>query len=108
MNSPEFKLPPQPYPEHMKAIDLMIAHAIQRIEAIKTRDRITESPNPYGSTGKLTPKQRRTIASIGYRLTAAEIAERYGIHEHTVQYIRSKYGLTSGRRWGNQHTREER
>lgn len=105
MTSRDFELPQPPWPEHTAAIDLMLAHTRQRIEAIKTRDRISESPNPQGSIGKLTPKQRRTIASIGYRLTAAEIAERYGVCQDTVQYIRKKYGLTSGKRWGNQHSR---
>lgn len=107
MTSRDFALPDPPWPEHTRAIDLMLAHTLQRLEALETQDNIAESPNPYGSTGKLTPKQRRTIASIGYRLTAAEIAARYGICEGTVQYIRRKYGLTSGKKWGNQHGKGE-
>lgn len=105
MTSRGFELPPPPWPEHTKAIDLMLAHTRQRIGAIKTRDRVSPCPNPYGSAGKLTRKERRVIASMGYRLTAAEIAVRYGVCEGTVQDIRRKYGLTSGKRWGNQHGR---
>lgn len=108
MTEPEFQLSPQPYPEHMKALDLMIAHTLQRIVALQTRDRIAECPNPYGRIGKLTRRERDTIVSTGHSLTAAEIAARYGICEGTVQYIRKKYGLTSGRRWGNQHGKGER
>lgn len=101
-------LPAPPWPEHTRAIDLMLGHTLQRLRALETQGHIPVSPNPHGSTGKLTRKQRRTIASIGYRLTAAEIAARYGVCEGTVQNIRKAHGLTSGKQWGNQHAREER
>ncbi|QZX85316.1 hypothetical protein [Metapseudomonas otitidis] len=45
--------------------------------------------NPARPKAVLTPEKVREIRAIGYRLTARQLGQRYGVHHRTIEKIRA-------------------